>query len=166
MRRAAAILPTALVLVSSACYSYVPVTGTPVPGQEIALVVTDRGRVALNERLEPEIDELRGTLVRKTDSSYTLAMKQTVTLRRTTSTWAGESLSVASAFVGTVRRRELSRSRSWLVAGGAAAAVVAFIATRSFLDGNTSVETDTSKPPTGPGPASVRIPVSFPFRSH
>lgn len=166
MRRAAAILSVMSVMFTGACYSYVPVTGTPVPGQELALTVTDRGRVALNERVGPEVDELRGTLVSRSDSSYTLAMKQTVTLRRATSTWTGESLSVSSSLVGSVREKRLSRGRSWLLAGGATAAVVAFIATRSFLDGNTNVETDPSKPPTGPGPASVRIPVTFPFRSH
>jgi hypothetical protein len=166
MRRAASILSIAMVLSTSACYSYVPVTGAPVPGTEVALVVTDRGRVALGERVGPEIDELRGTLVGKTDSSYTLTMKQAVTLRRTSATWTGESLSVSSAFIGGVRERRFSRSRSWLLAGGATAALVAFIATRSFLDGNSSVETDPSKPPTGNGPATVRVPLSFPFRSH
>ena len=166
MRRAAAILLVMSVLSTGACYSYVPVTGAPVAGQELALAITDRGRVALAERLEPEVDELRGTLVSKTDSSFTLAMKQTVTLRRTTSTWTGESLTVSSAFVGTVRNKQLSRGRSWLLAGSATAAAVAFIATRSFLDGNSNVDTDPSKPPTGPGPATVRIPVSFPLRSH
>jgi len=166
MRRSAALVMTVMVLGTSACYSYVPLTGSPVAGQELALVMTDRGRVALNERVGPEIDELQGTLVAKTDSSYTLAMKRAVTLRRISTTWTGESLSVSSAFVGTVREKRFSRGRSWLVAGGATAAVVAFIATRSFLDGNSNVETDPSKPPTGTGPATVRVPVSFPLRSH
>ena len=166
MRRAASILSIAMALNTSACYSYVPVTGTPVPGSEVALVVTDRGRVALNERVGPEIDELRGTLVGKTDSSYTLAMKQAVALRRSSTTWTGESLSVSSAFVGSVREKRFSRSRSWLVAGGAAAALVAFIASRSFFDGRSNVDIDPSKPPTGTGPATVRVPLSFPFRSH
>lgn len=154
------------VCLTGACYAYAPVTGTPVAGQELALVVTDRGRVALNERVGPDLDELRGTLVRTTDSSYTLAMKQAVTLRRASSTWTGESLTVASSFVSSVREKQFSKGRSWLLAGSATAAVVAFIATRSFLDGNSNVETDPSKPPTGPGPSSVRIPVTFPFRSH
>jgi len=166
MRRVAAILSVMSVLGTGACYASVPVTGSPVPGQALALGVTDRGRVALTERLGPEVDELRGTLVSKTDSSYTLAMQQVVTLRRASSSWAGESLTVASAFVGSVREQRLARGRTWLLAGGATAAVVAFIATRSFLDGNSTVDTDPSKPPTGPGPSSVRIPVSYPFRSH
>jgi hypothetical protein len=165
LRRSAAMVMTVMVLGTSACYSYVPLTGAPVAGQELALGITDRGRVALNERVGPEIDELQGTLVAKTDSSFTLAMKRAVTLRRISTTWTGESLSVSSAFVGTVREKRLSRGRSWLVAGGATAAVVAFIATRTFLDGS-NVETDPSKPPTGTGPATVRVPVSFPLRSH
>jgi hypothetical protein len=166
MRRAASLLITFAVLTSSACYSYVPVTGTPVPGQELALVITDGGRVALTDRVGPEVDQLRGTLVGRTDSSYTLAMSQAVTLRRESIKWTGESVNVSSAFVASVREKRLSRSRSWLVAGGATAAVVAFIVTRSFLDGNSTVDTDPSNPPTGPGPVSVRVPVSFLFRSH
>jgi hypothetical protein len=164
-RRAAAMVMTVMVLGTNACYSYVPLTGSPVAGQELALGITDRGRVALNERVGAEIDELQGTLVAKTDSSYTLAMKRAVTLRRISTTWTGESLNVSSAFVGTVREKRFSRGRSWLVAGGATAVVVAFIATRTFLDGS-NVETDPSKPPTGTGPATVRVPVSFPLRSH
>lgn len=166
MRRAAAILLAMSVLTTSACYSYVPVAGSPVPGQDVALVITDRGRVALNERVGPQIDELRGILAGKTDSSYTLTMTEAVTLRRASTKWTGESVLVSSTFVSSVREKRLSRSRSWLAAGGATAAVVAFIATRSILDGSSNVDTDPSKPPTGTGPSTVRIPVSFLFRSH
>lgn len=166
MRRVAAVLSLLSLFATGACYSYVPVTGTPAPGQELALVITDRGRAALSERVGPELDQLRGTLVTRNDSSYTLAMKQAVTLRRVSNTWTGESLTVSSSLVGSVRERRLDRGRSWLLAASATAAVVAFIATRSFLDGNRNIETDPSTPPTGPGPVSVRVPVTFPFRSH
>jgi len=166
MRRATSILIAISVLATSACYSYVPVTVSPVPGQEVALVITDRGRVALNERVGPDVDEIRGTLVDKTDSSYMLTMSEAVTLRRASTKWTGESVSVPITLVSGVREKRLSRTRSWLAAGGATAVVVAFIATRSFLVGNSSVDIDPSKPPTGTGPSTVRVPVSFLFRSH
>ena len=165
-RPVVALLALFSVLCAGGCHSSVPVTGSPVAGQQVALSLTDRGRVALGDRVGPETDELRGTLVGKTDSSFTLAMKQAVTLRRVSNTWTGESLSVPVLFVGTVRERRADRGRSWLLAGGVATAVVAFIATRSFLDGNTAVDTDPSKPPTGPDPVSIRVPATIPFWSH
>ena len=51
-RRPVAIVVAVLHL-CTACYSYVPVRSAPQPGAQVALEVTDEGRVALREKIGP-----------------------------------------------------------------------------------------------------------------
>jgi hypothetical protein len=154
------------VLATGACHRYVTPVTPLVPGQEVALVVTDRGRAELSDRVGPELDQLRGRLVARTDTSISLSMRQALSLRSGSTTWTGETLTVNSALLATVREKRLDKGRTVLLAGGVTAAFVAFILTRDFLGGNSEVETDPSQPPTGPGPATVRVPLTLLFRSH
>ncbi|MBL0937343.1 MAG: hypothetical protein IBJ03_00500 [Gemmatimonadaceae bacterium] len=151
---------------TSACYSYVPVATAPAPGTEVALLVSDRGRVELGERVGPEMDQLRGTLVSSSESAVTLRMREAVSLRRVSTTWTGESLTVSPSLLAGVRVKQLDRGRSLLMAGGVTAAVIAFIITRQVIVDDQKIETDPSKPPTDPGSQSIRIPLTFLFRSH
>ncbi len=162
----ARLLPLIALLGTSACYSYVPVSSTPTPGTEVALLISDRGRVELGTRVGPELDQLRGTLVSSTPSAVTLRMREAVSLRRVSTTWTGESLTVSPDLLAGVRVKQLDRGRSALVAGGVTAAIVAFIITRQVFVDDQKIETDPSKPPTDPGSSSIRIPLTFLLRSH
>lgn len=148
------------------CYSYRPITTTPQPGADVSLVLTDRGRVALGERVGPEIDQLRGRVVRASETEVTLSMSESVTLRGTSQNWAGEPMPVQRELYGSARQKSLSRGRTALAAGVAGAAVLYLILRSTFDDDSPKIETDPSRPPTGGGPGTVRIPLAIRFRSH
>src|SRR3954452_15011641 len=52
----------AVLHVCTACYAYTPVQTAPAPGSQLALEVTDEGRVALNDKIGPGVVRLEGTL--------------------------------------------------------------------------------------------------------
>jgi len=137
----------------------------PTPGQNVALQLSDGGRAALAVRAGPELDQLRGTLVRWTDTALTIAMKETRTIRGGVTPWTGESLTVSPALIVNVRTQRLDRTRTALLATIATTAAVAFIAGNGFGSGRRT-ETEPITPPSGPGPASVRISLVPSFRSH
>jgi hypothetical protein len=156
---------TALLCSAVACHSYVPALSAPVPGSEVAVLLTDKGRVALNERVGPEIDQLRGKVVSRSDSSITLSMMESVTLRGVSTKWTDEVLVLSSEHFGSVRLKQLSKARSTAVAGTFGAAAVVFALNSGFGLFGTRVDQEPSTPPTPPGPSTRSGVLSFPFRS-
>jgi hypothetical protein len=155
----------ALLCVGAACHSYVPALSAPLPGSEVAVVLTDKGRVALSDRIGPEIDQLRGRLVSGTDSTITLSMHESLSLRGTAIKWTDEVLSLSRVDFGSIRLKQLSKARSSAVAGTFGAAALFFVLNGGFGNDGTRVDQDPSKPPAGPGPSSKPGVLSFPFRS-
>lgn len=156
-----------VMLLATGCYSYAPaLSTTPAPGTEVAVILTDRGRIALNERVGPEMDQLRGRLVSSSDSNLTIAMTESVSLRGVEATWTDERISLARDHISTVRVRAFSRGRTAVVATSISAATVLFIATSGFGILDSGVKQDPTTPPVGPGPSSkVTGSLTFPFRS-
>jgi hypothetical protein len=114
-----------------ACHSYVPVRpdATTVQGTEVAVRVTDRGRVMLERQVGAGAQRLEGRLVSATDSTLSLALTSVRYVDNpATVRWTGETVTIARDVVVDVSERRLSRSRSWL-AGGIAALVVAALST-------------------------------------
>jgi hypothetical protein len=62
--------------------------------------------------------------------------------------WSGEAIRLRSNYVAQVEGRRLSRTKSWLVAGAATAAIVLFIATRGLfgMGGNGGDDPDPGPP--------------------
>jgi hypothetical protein len=118
------------------CYQYVPVTVvTPPAGTEVALDISDRGRVALAGQVGPGVRRLRGRLIQAGDSAYVVGLSAVEYLGASTvARWSGEVVSVSRDYVTTVTERQLSRRRSWLAAGilVVAAAAVSTLAITGF----------------------------------
>ncbi|HEX6308599.1 MAG TPA: hypothetical protein VFZ69_10455 [Longimicrobiales bacterium] len=125
-----------LMLQLTGCFTYVPVTGTAVPeGSRVALAVTDRGRVALAEPVGPGVRRIEGDMMSMTDTSVVLSVSSIQYMDLAVpARWAGERLEISRDYIGEMRERRLSRSRTWLAIGlGALAAVgVAFVAIEGF----------------------------------
>jgi hypothetical protein len=109
------------------CFHYVPVASGEMPhGIEVSVAVTDAGRVALSEQVGPGVRQIGGQVMATTDSSLVLSVRtvdyfdQNGPIR-----WAGERLDLSRQFVGEIRERRLSRTRSLVMAGLAAIAAVA-----------------------------------------
>ncbi len=152
-------------LTGTGCYTYAPASGTPAAGTELAVLLTDLGRVALNARVGPEIDQLRGKLVSSTDTSLTLAMSESVTLRGESAKWTDEIVTMSREHVSSIRTKSFSRGRTSVIAGTFGAAAAFFVINSAIGDDGRKLESDPSTPPVGPGPSSKVGSLLFPFRS-
>jgi hypothetical protein len=156
-RRARAALAAALLLPwATGCYTNrMIVNETMTPGTEVALSITDRGRVGLGERVGPGAMTVTGRLVGRTDSMYVLRVSSVDFINAGTSHWSGEELKVPRDYVSTVAERSFSRSRSWLMAGVVVGAIVVIAAGISLAAGGS--DDGGTEPPPG-GQASRRVP--------
>ena len=134
-------------LVLSACYKYVPVESTTVPvGETVAFEITDRGRVGLGDRLGSGVREIQGQLVRPDGDELIINVFRVIQLNGTSSQWSGETVRLDRDYVGRVKARELSKSRTWLLAAGVTATVVWVITSRT-LSGLFNDEEPPIEPP-------------------
>jgi len=118
---------------SAGCYTTVPMSSAPEPGQVLVMNLTDQGRVALGPSIGPSATRIEGTLDTRTDSGYVVKVASVVYLNGTNNRWTNEPLVIRSDLVRDMREKKFSRSRSGLLAAGVVGATVAFIATRGLL---------------------------------
>ena len=106
-------------LVAQGCYSYVPLeTESPPLGETVALQITDRGRVGLADRFGAGLVRVEGRVTKVDTADVVLNVFRVSQVGGAGSRWSGESVRLDRGFVGSVQKRELSRPRSWLLAGG------------------------------------------------
>jgi hypothetical protein len=132
------------------CYTYKPLwTGEPAPGTVITFGITDRGRVALSDRLGPGVREVSGLLTSTTDSVYAISVSRVRYIDGDrVAKWNGEAVDVSKQDVAGISERQLSKSRSWLAAGIIAGALG--LATAVVIKGTAGPDPNTK--PTGGGP--------------
>ena len=116
--------------VCTACYAYAPVRSTPQPGAQVALEVTDEGRVALNEKIGPGVVRLEGTLAGVEGDELLVDADAARQVRGYVSDLGGVRVRLPQKYVTRMDERRFSRSRTLLVVGGIAAIVVGFFATK------------------------------------
>ncbi len=135
-----------------ACYRQVPLeTATPPVGETLVFEITDRGRVGLGDRLGPRVDEIEGRLVRAEGEELVINVFRVAAVDGTRSRWSGEQVRLDRDYVGRVSARELSKTRTWLLAAGVTTAVVALIATQSL----TGLFNDDDPDPDPSPPSSI-----------
>ena len=118
---------------ATACHRYVPVDAAAPPvGDIIAFHISDQGRIGLQERLGPGVARIEGRVVGAENDVFLVSVAGVKTLNGTDSPWSGEVMRLDRGFVSHVQRREFSRTRTLLLAGGLTTAVAVFIATRGF----------------------------------
>ena len=144
------------------CHTYVPVMQAPAPGTDVALVLTDRGRAALGERIGPEVDQLRGTLESASDSSVTLAVTQSLSLRGLSQGWTGERITVSRDQLAGLRVRQLDKGRTALAVLTAGVGV-GLLTTFGFAGAGGSGESGGTLPPgPPPGPSTRAATLTHP----
>ena len=98
------------------CYSFLPLqTSVPASGQRIAVVLNDRGRALLGDRLGPAVDKVDGLLVEGDSMSVTLEVFRTHDLRGGDATWTGERVQVPRDGITGYQERSLDRRRTFLL---------------------------------------------------
>lgn len=143
---------TALLLTGVAsltgCYTTRPVTGAVAPGTEVVLQLSDRGRSVLGDSIGPSADQIRGTIEAARDSSYVLRVSSVQYLNGQSNRWTGEPLTVRMDLVNRTQQRQFSRSRTWGLGLGIAAAILAVALSTDLLG-------DASRGRTDEGPGQV-----------
>jgi len=120
-------------LLAAACYTYAPLgTVQPNSDAEVSLALSDVGRGQAGSTLGASVDRVEGKVVQVNDTAYVLHVDRVEDIRGGITTWSGETVPIPRAWVGNASTRQLSRSRTYLVASAFAAALTAFIATRTL----------------------------------
>lgn len=127
------LLPLMAVLVG--CYSLRPAGSTVTEGSRVAFDLNDAGRVAMTERIGPEILQLEGRVLSTQNGEYTLSVSNVKFVRGAEQVWAGERVQLSKEHVGTAWERRFSPGRTAALAGLTVAAVAVFFLTREFVLG-------------------------------
>lgn len=110
---------------TTACYSYVPSYGkAPSPGEQVALVITDQGRVALGDRMGSGVTRVAGRVIGMEGDDYVVAVTEVRQVNNQVSHWTGERVNIRKDYIAGVESRQFSRGRTAV----AIAAVVAGLA--------------------------------------
>jgi hypothetical protein len=130
-RRATAIA-VAVLHVCTACYAYTPVKTPPAPGAQVALEVTDEGRVALNEKIGPGVVRLEGTLAGVEGTELLVDAQAVKQVRGYINDLGGVRIRLPQQYVTRIDERRFSRKKTFLVVGGIVGAVAVFFVTKGF----------------------------------
>lgn len=139
-RRTVSLLCIATLGLQTACYSYAPLqTASPTEPREIGVVINDRGRALLGERVGALVDRIDGQIVTLDSQNIVMIVHQVTDLRGTSSAWTGERVSIPREAVLGFRERKLSKFKILALIGVAALAVVAIFSASLdvFGDGKT-----------------------------
>ncbi len=132
------------------CYTFKPLqTSVPATGNRIAVLLNDRGRFSLGDRLGAAVDKVDGLLVVADSESVTLEVYRTTDLKGTSSSWTGERVRVPKDALSGYQEREFSKKRTWLLVGASVGAVAVV-----FLMVNLNVFGGLSKADPGAPPGS------------
>lgn len=98
------------------CYSYLPLqTSVPATGKRIAVVLNDRGRASVSDRLGSALDKVDGLLVSGDEQSITLEVYRTFDLRGNAASWTGERVQVSRDGIAGYQERQFSKKRTVLL---------------------------------------------------
>ncbi len=138
------------------CYVYVPVDNPAAPpaGKRVAFELTDRGRVALFDRMGGGVLRLEGTVTGDDSDQYVMDVWRVAQLNGETTRWSGERVRINRDFVGGVLERKLSNARTYLLAGGATVAMVMLAKSVGLIGAPDA--TGPQEPDSG-GPAQSRV---------
>jgi hypothetical protein len=134
LRPAVAGLWAAALALQLGCYSYLPVQSAPpvAVGKDVAVVLNDRGRALLAERVGPAIDRIDGRLAGVEGDAVTVAVTRVTDLRGNSAGWSGEPVRIPRDAITGFRPRTFSTFKTALLAGAVVLGVV--LSLRTSLD--------------------------------
>lgn len=132
------------------CYTYVPFSGVSVtPGMHISLELNDRGRVAVGERLGPELQRVDGALQDVDDSSLVLRVAQVRDINGGITKWSDERVRLKQDYTKQIFERRLDKPKTGMFVAGVVALLGAFVLTRNLA--GSADPSRSNKPPTDGG---------------
>lgn len=144
------VAPAALAFGLAGCYQTMPLYTVPDPGTRVVLELNDRGRVALEQNVGPEVASVEGVVSQVVDSTLVLSVIRTRGLYGSEVRWGGESVVFRPEYLRAMGERRYSRARTFALASAVASGTLAFMATRSLLGGGNGDNSSTGPvvPPT------------------
>jgi hypothetical protein len=133
MRRTRASIALTALLASQGCYVTTPlVRPSPETGEVVVLQISDRGRVALADRLGAGVSRIQGRVQSASDDLLSLRVASVGYVSGETDAWSGETVTINREYVGTTQLRRFSRSRTWVAVGVTTLVAGSFIASRGL----------------------------------
>lgn len=143
-----AVLST-LALLLQGCYETLPLQQGPPPATvSVQLVLNDRGRVSVGDKLGSAVDKVEGMLIAQNADSYTLAVSQVYQLGGNSSKWNGEEVTIAKDGTIGYQVHRFNQTRTVILAAAVVTAVVVFLVSVG-LKGSGTPETPGSSGQTG-----------------
>ncbi len=148
------------------CHTYLPVQSTPVPvDQRGAVLLTDRGRLLLSDKLGASVEQLEGIVLAQDSAKTVLAVSSIKDVRGGSALWSGESVEIPSEAILGYRPRVFSKPRTFLFAGLAVAAAIAVVFGMTLnVFGDDTSSGEVANPPGVPPGTSFRAPGVLPGR--
>ena len=135
-------------LLAAGCYTYTPLaTATPASGTQVALVLSDQGRVQAAPSVGPHVARVEGALVDATDADYVVQVSDVIDIQGRRTKWTGETVPLPRAAVANSFEKRFSRSRTYLLVGGVTAAFVAVAVSQDLLGLGGGSEGGSMPPP-------------------
>lgn len=132
------------------CYSYRPVQSAPPVGKDadrVAIVLSDRGRVLLADRVGSLVEQLEGRIEKRESGSITMAVFRVKDLRGDYSTWTGEQVQIPDEAVLGYRPRKFSKLKTALFVGVVVGIIAATLRTTFDIFGLPPSERGPTEPP-------------------
>jgi hypothetical protein len=153
VRAAVGIVWAGALALQMGCYSYLPVQSAPPADpktERVAVVLNDRGRALLSERVGPLVEQIEGHIDKHENGVVTMAVYRVKNLRGDYSTWTGEQVQIPDDALLGYRPRKISKIKTALLVGGFVLALVASLRTSLDIFG----PPPTERPPDGTPPNS------------
>ncbi|WP_156798889.1 hypothetical protein [Gemmatimonas aurantiaca] len=116
-------------LLQIGCYSHGPIQTAPPPvAEQVGVVLNDRGRALLADRVGPIIQRIEGRQVKRQNGEVTVAVSQVVDLRGNTTKWTGEEVTIPEDAIMGYQPRKFSKLKTFLLVGAVVAGIAATIA--------------------------------------
>jgi len=156
-RRVGLVIGGMAMLFQWGCYGFLPVQSSPPALQErAAVVLSDRGRTLMGDRLGELVEYVDGVIESADTAGVVLSVVGTRDVRGGSSLWSGERVTIPAEAILGYRARQLSKPRSYLLAG-------TLVATIAILTFGLSLDLFATERPNGDtqDPLDPGIPISF-----
>lgn len=111
------------------CYSFLPLQSTPPKiAEEAGIVINDRGRLLLGDRVGSSVDRIDGKVISRQDGSIVMDVYRVTDLRGNSATWTGERVSIPEEAVLGYRARKFSKFKTLMLVGAITVAIMTTLA--------------------------------------
>ena len=127
-----------MALLLQGCYETLPLQqGSPPASVGVQLILNDKGRVAVGDRLGSAVEKIEGTITAQNSDSYTIAVTQVYQIGGNSSKWNGEAVTIAKDGTDGFRIHRFNQTRTVVLAVAIVVAVTVFLVTVGLKAGGT-----------------------------